>query len=162
MTDIDAPIAGMLSEARTALFDELTDNHPPYEVVDFSKEVTRLRLDETAIMNALGNGTVDPALAPAADYIAYGYLTTLSNVKAQSGALGLSGKDKTVYAELSLRVIDTHTGNVVFVTKADSRRKAELTYHAIVHRNDIGVDDAIRQAIEDAACNLAANVRDAA
>ena len=71
-------------------------------------------------------GDIVPELAGKADYYVFGYLTTLGKVKAQSGALGLSGRDKTVHAELSLRVMDAHTGAIVFVTKADSRRKAEL------------------------------------
>ena len=78
-----------------------------------------------------------------------------------SGALGLSGRDRTVYAELSLRVMDAHTGAIVFVTKADSRRKAELSYNAIWQRHDSGEEDAIRAALEDAAINLAAQFKQA-
>lgn len=77
------------------------------------------------------------------------------------GALGLSGRDKTVHAELSLRVMDAHTGAIVFVTKADSRRKAELSYNAVWQRHDSGEEDAIAEAIEDAATNLAAQFKQA-
>ena len=161
LTDLKEPLPEILTVAREQLTAELA-GEAKFDLYDFGAQSTKARCDEAAFVEALGAGDIVPELAGKADYYVFGYLTTLGKVKAQSGALGLSGKDKTVYAELSLRVIDTHTGNVVFVTKADSRRKAELTYHAIVHRNDIGVDDAIRQAIEDAACNLAANVRDAA
>lgn len=86
---------------------------------------------------------------------------TLGKVKAQSGALGLSGRDQTVYAELSLRVMDAHTGAIVFVTKADSRRKAELSYNAIWQRHDSGEEDAIAAALGDAATNLAAQFKQA-
>ncbi|MDY6269575.1 MAG: hypothetical protein SPL39_11605 [Selenomonadaceae bacterium] len=158
MSDIDIPLASIVAGARDVLQTELAGS-PAYTLVDFSSEVTRMRLDEAAVMQSLGTGTVDPALMASADYIVYGYLTTLSNVKAQSGALVFTGKDRTVYAELSLRVIDAKTGTVVFVTKADSRRKSELRYHAIAVRNDVGVEDAVRQAVEDAAVNLAAAVR---
>ena len=158
MIDIDVPIAQILGGARDVFKTELAGS-PAYTLVDFDGEVTRMRLDEAAVLQSLGAGTVTPELAASADYIVYGYLATLSNVKAQSGALVFSGKDRTVYAELSLRVIDAHTGTVVFVTKADSRRKSELKYHAIVERDDLGVEDAVRQAVEDAAVNLAANVR---
>ncbi|WP_294157717.1 hypothetical protein [uncultured Selenomonas sp.] len=158
MSDIDTPIRAMLGDAQDTFFTELAGD-PRYRVLDFTSETTRLRLDEAALMGSLGDGVVPPELTPAADYVACGYLTHLSNVKAQSGVLVLSGKDKTVYAELSLRIIDMHTGTVVFTTKADSRRKAELTYHVVVHRDDVGAEDAIRQAIEDAATNLAADVR---
>ena len=102
-----------------------------------------------------------PELRGKADYYVFGYLTTLGKVKAQSGALGLSGRDRTVYAELSLRVMDAHTGAIVFVTKADSRRKAELAYNAIWQRHDSGEEDAIRAALEDAAINLAAQFKQA-
>ncbi|WP_337802226.1 hypothetical protein, partial [Mitsuokella jalaludinii] len=111
--------------------------------------------------DALGAGEIVPELAGKADYYVFGYLTTLGSVKAQSGALGLSGRDKTVYAELSLRVMDAHTGAVVFVTKADSRRKAELSYNAVWHRHDSGEEDAIAAALEDAAVNLAAQFKQA-
>ena len=76
-------------------------------------------------------------------------------------ALGLSGRDQTVYAELSLRVMDAHTGAIVFVTKADSRRKAELSYNAIWQRHDSGEEDAIAAALGDAATNLAAQFKQA-
>ena len=123
--------------------------------------LTKARLDEAAFIDALGAGEIVPELAGKADYYVFGYLTTLGSVKAQSGALGLSGRDKTVYAELSLRVMDAHTGAVVFVTKADSRRKAELSYNAVWHRHDSGEEDAIAAALEDAAVNLAAQFKQA-
>lgn len=158
MTDIDVPLSPMLTVARDELFEGLSGGER-YTLLDLGNDVVRKRLDEPALLSALGQGSVPPELAPIADYIIYGSLTTLSNVKAQSGVLVFSGKDRTVYAELSLQVYDTQTGSVVFLTKADSRRKSELTYHAIVSRKDLGVEDAITQALLDAADNLAANVR---
>lgn len=47
------------------------------------------------------------------------------------------------------------------MTKADSRRKAELAYNAIWQRHDSGEEDAIRAALEDAAINLAAQFKQA-
>ena len=132
-----------------------------FSLYDFGEQTTMARCDEAAFVDALGEGTLAPELAGKADYYVFGYLTTLGKVKAQSGALGLSGRDKTVYAELSLRVMDAHTGAIVFVTKADSRRKAELSYNAIWQRHDSGEEDAIRAALEDAAVNLAAQFKQA-
>ena len=132
-----------------------------FDLYDFGAQATKARLDEAAFIDALGAGEIVPELAGKADYYVFGYLTTLGKVKAQSGALGLSGRDKTVYAELSLRVVDAHTGAVVFVTKADSRRKAELSYNAVWHRHDSGEEDAIAAALEDAAVNLAAQFKQA-
>ena len=57
--------------------------------------------------------------------------------------------------------MDAHTGAIVFVTKADSRRKAELAYNAVWQRHDNGEEDAIAEAIEDAATNLAAQFKQA-
>ena len=132
-----------------------------FALYDFGEQTTKARCDEAAFVDALGEGTIAPELAGKADYYVFGYLTTLGKVKAQSGALGLSGRDRTVYAELSLRVMDAHTGAIVFVTKADSRRKAELSYNAIWQRHDSGEEDAIRAALEDAAINLAAQFKQA-
>lgn len=144
----------ILEAAREELTAELSDS-AAFDLYDFSAEAAKARCDESAYIDALGDGQIVPELSGKADYLVFGYLTTLGNVKAQSGALGLSGKDKTVYAELSLRVMDTHTGKIVFVTKADSRRKAELSYHAVWQRHDSGEEDAITAAVSDAAVNLA-------
>lgn len=144
----------ILDAARVELTAELADNEA-FDLYDFSEEATKARYDESAYIDALGEGRIVPELSGRTDYLVFGYLTTLGNVKAQSSALGLSGKDKTVYAELSLRVMDTHTGKIVFVTKADSRRKAELSYHAVWQRHDSGEEDAIASAVSDAAVNLA-------
>lgn len=151
--------ADKLSEAlRDAGFDTIAN-------MDMTNEAGRHEAsgsaDEAALVNALGKGQIDPVLAQHADYICYGYLTMLSNVKAQSGVLVFSGSDKTVYAELSLRVLDTHTHTIVYAGKADSRRKAALSYHAILQRADSGAEDAIRQALSDAAVNLAAQLKEA-
>lgn len=160
MTDIDTPIALMLRTAKT-VFDTELSGDPRFALYDGSAGTARARADEAALVNALGKGQIDPVLAQHADYICYGYLTMLSNVKAQSGVLVFSGSDKTVYAELSLRVLDTHTHTIVYAGKADSRRKAALSYHAILQRADSGAEDAIRQAISDAAVNLAAQLKEA-
>ena len=48
-----------------------------------------------------------------------------------------------------------------YLTTADSRRKAELSYNAIWQRHDSGEEDAIRAALEDAAINLAAQFKQA-
>lgn len=156
LTDLqdDREIRQILEAAREELTAELS-NSDVFDLYDFSAEATKARCDESAYIDALGDGRIVPELQGRADYLVFGYLTTLGNVKAQSGALGLSGKDKTVYAELSLRVMDTHTGKIVFVTKADSRRKAELSYHAVWQRHDSGEEDAITSAVSDAAVNLA-------
>lgn len=158
MTDIDTPIAPMLRTAKT-VFDTELSGDPRFALYDAG--AARARADEAALVNALGKGQIDPVLAQHADYICYGYLTMLSNVKAQSGVLVFSGSDKTVYAELSLRVLDTHTHTIVYAGKADSRRKAALSYHAILQRADSGAEDAIRQALSDAAVNLAAQLKEA-
>ena len=150
----------LLSVARDQLTAELAGEQK-FALYDFGEQTTKARCDEAAFVDALGEGTIAPELAGKADYYVFGYLTTLGKVKAQSGALGLSGRDRTVYAELSLRVMDAHTGAIVFVTKADSRRKAELSYNAIWQRHDSGEEDAIRAALEDAAINLAAQFKQA-
>ena len=158
MTDIDVPVDGMLREASSVLQTELAGDSR-FILKNFGQTAMRARMDETALQNALGSGQIVPQLGREADYVCYGYLTTLSNVKAQSGVLVFSGADKTVYAELSVRVLDTHTHTIVYAGKADSRRKAELRYHAILTRADSGADDAIRQAFSDAAVNLAAQLK---
>lgn len=150
LTDLKEPLDELLSVARDQLTAELA-----------GEQTTKARCDEAAFVDALGAGEIVPELRGKADYYVFGYLTTLGKVKAQSGALGLSGRDRTVYAELSLRVMDAHTGAIVFVTKADSRRKAELAYNAIWQRHDSGEEDAIRAALEDAAINLAAQFKQA-
>ena len=161
----------LLAAFMTVFFSSITAEaaQPRVAIVGFTSRVhktditqtTKARCDEAAFVDALGEGTIAPELAGKADYYVFGYLTTLGKVKAQSGALGLSGRDKTVYAELSLRVMDAHTGAIVFVTKADSRRKAELSYNAIWQRHDSGETDAIAAALGDAATNLAAQFKQA-
>ena len=160
LTDLKEPLPELLSVARDQLTAELAGEQE-FSLYDFGEQTTKARCDEAAFVDALGEGTIAPELAGKADYYVFGYLTTLGKVKAQSGALGLSGRDRTVYAELSLRVMDAHTGAIVFVTKADSRRKAELTYNTIRPRHDSGEEDAIRAALEDAAINLAAQFKQA-
>lgn len=160
LTDLKEPLPEILTVAREQLTAELA-GEAKFDLYDFGAQSTKARCDEAAFVEALGAGDIVPELAGKADYYVFGYLTTLGKVKAQSGALGLSGRDKTVYAELSLRVMDAHTGAVVFVTKADSRRKAELSYNAVWHRHDSGDEDAIAAALEDAAVNLAAQFKQA-
>lgn len=158
MRDIPVQPEAMLPVIRHRLETELAGDDR-FDLVDYEAEVTRARLDEAAVVSALGRGEIVPELADKADYLLYGYLTTLSNVKAQSGILGFSGRDKTVYAEISLRVVDARTGMLVFATTADSRRKSELSYHVIWRRDDRGVEAAIEQALDDAATNLAAQCK---
>lgn len=160
LSDLKEPLPELLTVAREQLTAELSGEEK-FALYDFGEQTTKARRDEAAFVDALGAGEIVPELAGKADYYVFGYLTTLGKVKAQSGALGLSGRDKTVYAELSLRVMDAHTGAIVFVTKADSRRKAELSYNAVWQRHDSGEEDAIRAALEDAAVNLAAQFKQA-
>ena len=160
LTDLKEPLPEILTVAREQLTAELA-GEAKFDLYDFGAQSTKARCDEAAFVEALGAGDIVPELAGKADYYVFGYLTTLGKVKAQSGALGLSGRDKTVHAELSLRVMDAHTGAIVFVTKADSRRKAELSYNAVWQRHDSGEEDAIAEAIEDAATNLAAQFKQA-
>ncbi|WP_288807809.1 hypothetical protein [uncultured Mitsuokella sp.] len=160
LTDLKEPLPEILTVAREQLTAELA-GEAKFDLYDFGAQSTKARCDEAAFVEALGAGDIVPELAGKADYYVFGYLTTLGKVKAQSGALGLSGRDKTVYAELSLRVMDAHTGAIVFVTKADSRRKAELAYNAVWQRHDSGEEDAIAAALEDAAVNLAAQFKQA-
>lgn len=158
MRDIPVQPEAMLSVIRDRLEAELAGDDR-FELVDYEDAVRRARLNEADVISALGRGEVVPEFADKADYLLYGYLTTLSNVKAQSGVLMFSGRDKTVYAEVSLRVVDARTGALVFVTTADSRRKSELSYRAIWRRDDRGVEEAIAQALDDAATNLAAQCK---
>lgn len=150
LTDLKEPLPELLSVARDQLTAELAGEQK-FALYDFGEQTTKARCDESAFVDALGEGEIVPELRGKADYYVFGYLTTL----------GLSGRDRTVYAELSLRVMDAHTGAIVFVTKADSRRKAELSYNAIWQRHDSGEEDAIRAALEDAAINLAAQFKQA-
>lgn len=158
MHDITMQPEAMLPLIRDRLETELAGDDR-FDLVDYEAEVRRARLDEADVVSKLGRGEVVPELADKADYLLYGYLTTLSNVKAQSGLLMFAGRDKTVYAEVSLRVVDAHTGTLVFATTADSRRKSELSYHVIWRRDDRGVEEAIAQALDDAATNLAAQCK---
>ncbi|WP_303298436.1 hypothetical protein [Mitsuokella multacida] len=159
----------LLAALMIVLFSSVTAEaaQPRVAIVGFTSRVHKTDLTLTDLKEPLpellsvARDQLTAELAGKADYYVFGYLTTLGKVKAQSGALGLSGRDKTVYAELSLRVMDAHTGAIVFVTKADSRRKAELSYNAIWQRHDSGEEDAIRAALEDAAVNLAAQFKQA-
>ena len=159
----------LLAAFMTVFFSSITAEaaQPRVAIVGFTSRVHKTDLTLTDLKEPLpellsvARDQLTAELAGKADYYVFGYLTTLGKVKAQSGALGLSGRDKTVYAELSLRVMDAHTGAIVFVTKADSRRKAELSYNAIWQRHDSGEEDAIRAALEDAAINLAAQFKQA-
>lgn len=159
----------LLAALMIVLFSSVTAEaaQPRVAIVGFTSRVHKTDLTLTDLKEPLpellsvARDQLTAELAGKADYYVFGYLTTLGKVKAQSGALGLSGRDKTVYAELSLRVMDAHTGAIVFVTKADSRRKAELSYNAIWQRHDSGEEDAIRAALEDAAINLAAQFKQA-
>ncbi|WP_293986396.1 hypothetical protein [uncultured Megasphaera sp.] len=148
----------ILSLIDTMLSTELAGD-PRYAFYDTDETIARARMDEATLMQQLGNGQMVPSLQTDADYIIFGYLTNLSEVKAQTGALGLSGKDETVHLEISMRVMDAHTGAIVFATTADSRRKSKLIYHAIVQRNDVGEADAIREAASIAVQNLAAQFK---
>lgn len=130
-----------------------------YAFYDTDETIARSRMDEATLMQQLGKGQLVLSLQRDADYIIFGYLTNLSEIKAQTGAMGLSGKDETVHLEISMRVMDAHTGAIVFATTADSRRKSKLIYHAIVQRNDIGEADAIREAASIAVQNLAAQFK---
>lgn len=110
LTDLKEPLDDLLSVARDQLTTELAGEQK-FALYDFGEQTQKARRDEAAFVDALGEGTIAPELAGKADYYVFGYLTTLGKVKAQSGALGLSGRDKTVYAELSLRVMDAHGGH---------------------------------------------------
>ncbi len=148
----------ILSLIDTMLSTELAGDSR-YAFYDTDETIARARMDEAALIQQLGNGQMVPSLQADADYIIFGYLTNLSEVKAQTGALGLSGKDETVHLEISMRVMDARTGAIVFATTADSRRKSKLIYHAIVQRNDAGEADAIREAASIAVQNLAAQFK---
>lgn len=161
-TNVNIEQDEMLGIPVGVLYTELNDPAFPFEVKDFSDATTQHRMEEIRLFNDLGNGRIDPALQKKADFLIYGYLTNISSIKAQSGALGLKGKDKTVDLELSMRVVDAHTGRVVFIATADSRRKSELKYNAILTRNDSGEDDAVQKALSIAATNLAAKFKKAA
>lgn len=155
MTDIDTTTQEMGQVVSETLFAELSGN-PKYEFYDTSTTATRARMDETALINQLGNGQINPELEKLGDYVIFGFITNVSNVKAQSGALGVGGKDGTVHVEISMRVMDVHNGAIVFATTANSRRKSELKYNVIFQRRDNGLDDALNNALEIAAQNLAA------
>ena len=144
----------------TAVSTELAGD-PRYAFYDNDATIARARMDEAALINDLGQGRLIPSLQANADYLIFGYLTNLSEVKAQTGALGLNGKAKTVHLEISMRVMDAHTGAIVFATTADSRRKSQLVYHAILQRNDTGQKDAVREAVNIAAQNLATQFKQA-
>lgn len=154
LTDFQMEPEEMLPGPRTTLEAELSLS-PRIDVRTMDTDVIRARYDEVAIMEQLGKGEIIPELENEADYLIYGYLTNVSNVKSQAGTIGIGGKDKTAHVELSMRVIDAHTGRVVFVTTADSRRKSALNYHAIVHRNVSGTETAVSRALDIAAQNLA-------
>ena len=154
LTDFQMEPEEMLPGPRTTLEAELSLS-PRIDVRTMDTDVIRARYDEATIMEQLGKGEIIPELENEADYLIYGYLTNVSNIKSQSGTIGVGGKDKTAHVELSMRVIDAHTGQVVFVTTADSRRKSELNYHAVFHRNMAGTETAVSRALDIAAQNLA-------
>lgn len=148
----------ILSLIDTMLSTELAGDSR-YIFYDTDETINKARMDEAVLIQQLGKGQPAPSLQADADYIIFGYLTNLSEVKAQTGAMGLSGKDETIHLEISMRVMDAHTGAIVFATTADSRRKSKLIYHAIVQRNDTGEADAIREAAAIAVQNLAAQFK---
>ena len=130
-----------------------------FDLYALDTDTSRARVDEVSMMNRLGEGKIVPELQNKVDYIIFGYLTNLSGVKAQSGALILGeGKDQTVHAELSMRVMDAHTRALVFVTTSSAKRKGELKYSAAVlaKRKDSGMDEAVAGALAEAADDLAA------
>ena len=132
-----------------------------FDLYALDTDTSRARVDEVSMMNRLGEGEIVPELQNKVDYIIFGYLTNLSGVKAQSGALILGeGKDQTVHAELSMRVMDAHTGALVFVTTSSAKRKGELKYSAAVlaKRKDSGMDEAVAGALAEAADDLAGQV----
>lgn len=141
----------------------LTGNQK-FDLYSQDTDTVRARLDEVSIMNNLGKGIVEPELQSRADYVIFGYLTNLSGVKAQSGVAILGGgKDQTVHAELSMRVVDAHTGAVVFATTSSARRKGELQYNAaiLLKRKDSGLEDAVAAALAAAAVDLAEQFKQA-
>lgn len=144
----------MLPVVRETMMEQLSDS-PAFTVKDDSELVTRMRMTEQALVQALGDGELQAQVGADADYIIYGYLTEFSDIKAQSGVLGVRGKDTTVHLELTMRVVDAHTGAVVFVTQADARRKSNLDYDVILSRHDKGKEDAAENALRMAAVNLA-------
>ena len=154
MTDIDTSFQEMGQVVSETLYSELAGN-PKFMMVDNSETAACARMDEAALINQLGHGQVNLELQKQADYIILGYITNVSNIKAQSGVLGVSGKDGTVHVEISMRVMDAKTGALVFATTANSRRKSELKYNVIVRRKDSGLDDALVEALNIAAQNLA-------
>lgn len=160
LTHFDINQKELLSMINTAVSTELAGD-PRYAFYDNDTTIARARMDEAALINDLGQGRLIPSLQANADYLIFGYLTNLSEVKAQTGALGLNGKAKTVHLEISMRVMDAHTGAIVFATTADSRRKSQLVYHAILQRNDTGQKDAVREAVNIAAQNLATQFKQA-
>ena len=160
LTHFDINQKELLSMINTAVSTELAGD-PRYAFYDNDATIARARMDEAALINDLGQGRLIPSLQANADYLIFGYLTNLSEVKAQTGALGLNGKAKTVHLEISMRVMDAHTGAIVFATTADSRRKSQLVYHAILQRNDTGQKDAVREAVNIAAQNLATQFKQA-
>lgn len=136
-------------------------NDGRYDFYDTDATTTQARLDEYTLVRQLGQGAVAPALQAKADYILYGYLTDLSEVKAQTALVGIGGRNKTIRVGVSLRVMDAHTGAIVYAATADSRRKSELVYHAIAQRHDAGQEDAVSQALSIAAQNLANQFKEA-
>lgn len=154
-TDISEDmIRGVQDVAREEFCADIVDC-PKLVLIDQATQAQQIAEQHRA---ELDTGNASPGERLHADYELQGFVTMLSNVKAQSGVLMLSGKDKTVYVELSLRVIDRKSGMVVFTATADSRRKSELSYHAVVHRADSGLDGAVEQAVSDAVRNLAADL----
>ena len=156
VTCIDAHITegNMLPVVRETLYEKLIDTGK-YTIRDISDETQHIQMDEKKVRDELGEGRISPQLKKDAAFIIYGYLTHISNVKAQSGVLGIRGKDVTVSLELTLRVVDARTGVVVFAAKGDARRKSELKYNVILSRNDKGYEDAVENALRIAAVNLA-------
>lgn len=155
MTDIDTSFQEMGQVVSEALYAELAGN-PKFSIVDNDETASRARMDETALINQLGEGRINLELQKQADYIILGFITNVSNIRAQSGVLGVGGKDGTVHVEISMRVMDARSGALVFVTTANSRRKSELKYNVILHRKDNGLGDALNSALDIAAQNLAA------
>lgn len=160
MTEIDTGFQEMGQVVSETLYAELAAN-PKFTMVDNTETASIARMDETALINQLGNGQINLELQKQADYIILGFITNVSNIKAQSGVLGVGGKDGTVHVEISMRVMDAHTGALVFATTANSRRKSELKYNVIVHRKDSGLGDALNNALDIAAQNLAAQFLEA-
>lgn len=139
------------------------------DVYDKTPELEQMRVNE--IILAMEMGINDPIYQQfESDYIVYGYLTNMSIKRATLGltnfSAGFDGKSDTVCVNLSAKVVESKTGNVVFVatSKGESTRvktHAEYGGHNLRFGKNSVPEQAASNAVAKAAREIAKKINQA-